>query len=147
MTDPMENLEADAAEALHEHVLRTARLGEQRYAPFSNLESLQPLLADREIVRYPVDVVFDEAALEDGEFACTELLTTMPADGFRLSVHPHFEHHATALPLLIAYHIPSVNYGPIISAEHAEQFGAALLGMKVDTYYDRICALADSIGS
>ncbi len=145
MTDPMENLEADAAEALHEHVLRTARLGEQRYAPFSNLESLQSLLADREIVRYPVEVAFDSSPLEDGEFACTDLLTTMPADGFRLSIHPHFEHHATALPLLVAYHIPSMNYGPIVTAEHAEAFGAELLGMDTETYYQRICTLADSI--
>ena len=141
----MEHLEADANVALHEHILRTARIGQQRYARLSTLEDLQPLLADRDIVRYPVEVLFDAAPLEPGEFACTDLAGTLPSEGFRMYVHPQFETHASALPMLIAYHIPSINYGPIVEAEHAEAFGATLLGMDTDTYYERVCALADSI--
>jgi hypothetical protein len=143
----MEHLEADANKALHEHILRTARLGRQRHTPFSSIESVRPLLADRDVVRYPVEIVFDATPLEPGEFACTELIASLPADGFRLYLHPHFEGHASALPILIAYHLPSINYGPIVTADHAEMFGATLLGMDRETYYQRVCALADSVGS
>ena len=143
----MEQLETDADEALHEHILRTAQLGRQRHAPFSTLERLQPLLADRNVVRYPVEVVFAADPLQADEFACADLIGKTIAEGFRLSVHPHYEGHASALPILIAYHIPSINYGPIVTAEHAEAFGSTLLGMDAEVYYQRVCALADLIPS
>jgi len=138
-------LEADAHEALREHLLRTARLGRQRHSPLRTLAEMQSLLADRDVVRYPVEVVFDAEPLEDGEFAFADMAGTRPDAGYRMCIHPQFEGHATALPLLIAYHLPTINFGPIVNADESEAFGAELLGLDQDAYYTRLCALADSI--
>ncbi|MDP7070718.1 MAG: hypothetical protein QF561_05150 [Phycisphaerales bacterium] len=138
-------LEADAHEALREHLLRTARFGRQRHPSIRSLEDTQSLLADRDVVRYPVEVVFDAASLQSGEFAYADMVGDRPDAGYRLSIHPQFQGHATALPLLIAYHIPTINFGPIVTADESEVFGAELLGLDQEAYYTRLCALADSI--
>jgi len=143
--DHQERLEGDAREALREHLLRTARLGRQRHAPFRSLEGMQALLADRDVVRYPVHVVYDDSVLQDGEFAWATQQGTHPTEGFRLALHSFFEGHATAIPLLIAYHIPSINYGPVATSADAEAFGAELLGLDADAYYKRLCSLTDAI--
>jgi len=106
---------------------------------------MQALLADRDVVRFPVEVVFDEAPLHEGEFAWADLAGKTPAEGYRLAIHPFFEGHASAIPLLIAYHIPAINYGPIVSSDDAEAFGAELLGLDVEAYYQRLCNLTDAI--
>jgi hypothetical protein len=38
-----------------------------------------------------------------------------------------------------------INYGSIVEAEHAELYGATLLGLEVDTYYQALCELADAM--
>ncbi|RMH13718.1 MAG: hypothetical protein D6695_03240 [Planctomycetota bacterium] len=68
-----------------------------------------------------------------------------PKQGFCLFLHPHFETRPDTWAALIAYHIPSINYGEIVTHEEAEFFGATLLGMDVETYYQTVCALADSM--
>ncbi len=145
MTEVDGDLEGDAREALREHLLRAALTGRQRHAPFRTLEGMQALLADRDVVRFPVEVVFDETPLHEGEFAWADLTGATPAEGYRLALHPFFEGHASAIPLLIAYHIPSINYGPIVSSHDAEAFGAELLDLDVEAYYQRLCSLADAI--
>jgi hypothetical protein len=60
-------------------------------------------------------------------------------------VHPHYEHHTDVLPLLITYHLVSVNYGDIATHEEAELYGATLLGLPVEEYYRRLCELADAV--
>ena len=49
------------------------------------------------------------------------------------------------IPLLIAYYIPSVNYGDVVSHVEAELFGATLLSLDVDEYYKILCSVADSV--
>ncbi|MBZ0172895.1 MAG: hypothetical protein K8E66_10975, partial [Phycisphaerales bacterium] len=83
--------------------------------------------------------------LEPGEFAWPQPLGDKPSDGYCLFIHPHFERRPQAWPLLISYHVPSVNYGEIVTAEEAELFAATLLGMDVETYYNALCTLADEI--
>jgi hypothetical protein len=39
-----------------------------------------------------------------------------------------------------------VNYGEFASAEDAETFGAAALGLARDDYYQALCGLADQVG-
>ena len=60
-------------------------------------------------------------------------------------MHPLFENRPDDLPLLVAYHVPSINYLDVATHVEAELFGAALLGLSVDDYYARLCELADSI--
>jgi hypothetical protein len=41
--------------------------------------------------------------------------------------------------------VPVVNYGEFASADDAETFGAAALGLSKDDYYQAVCALADEL--
>ncbi len=106
---------------------------------------VEALLEDREIVRYPVTLVFDDAPLQTGEYGFPEPVGCRPQDGFRLYLHPHFEHRDDVLAMLVAYQLVRVNYGDVASHEKAEVFGAALCGMDQDAYYETLCTLVDSI--
>jgi hypothetical protein len=88
---------------------------------------------------------FDAAPLRSHEFACPQPLGFYASDGYCLFVHPSFRRQPENLPLLVAYHIPSINYGGIVEPQHAELYGATLLGLEVGTYYRALCELADSI--
>ena len=51
------------------------------------------------------------------------------------------------LPLAVAYMIPLVNYGDVVSDEHCLAYGATLFGLMEDDYYRQICAIANSVGA
>lgn len=137
--------EHDAKAGLRDHVLERARAARERHGPIIDDAAILRVLDDRTVVRYPTGVRFDASPLRAGEFAWAAPLGEHPKDGFCLFVHPIFERRRDLWPLLIAYHIPPINYGDIASAEDCEAFGAALLGLDVEAYYDELCALADAL--
>lgn len=137
--------EHDGRLALQDHILERAARARARHGPVIDHVSVMNVLDDREIVRYPVGVRFDAAGLEPGEFGHAAPLGVHPREGFRLFIHPVFERMPEAWPLLIAYHIPPVSYGDIAGPEDCELFGATLLGMDVEPYYERLCDLADMV--
>ena len=49
------------------------------------------------------------------------------------------------VPGLVLYQLVLVNYGEFASAEDAETFGAAVLGITRDEYYQTLCELADQL--
>lgn len=137
--------EQDGRTALREHAeakAREARLGLGLYV---DADAIVRVLDDRAVVRYPVGIRFDAEPLEPGEFAWPMPLGDHPSEGFCLFIHPWFESQPQVWPLLIAYHIPSINYGDIVSHDDAECYGAALLGLSPEEYYRALCELADSI--
>ena len=79
------------------------------------------------------------------EFAVLEPLGDHPRDGFCLSIHPALAGDDELLPLLIAYYIPSVNYGDVAGHTEAELFGSTLLGLDTEAYYRVLCAVADAM--
>ncbi|MHC4990559.1 MAG: hypothetical protein ACYTGC_06220 [Planctomycetota bacterium] len=142
---PRKLTEADGRRALRDHIVEKAEAARLRYGLYIDAETIMAMLDDRQVVRYPTGVRFDATPLEPGEFALALSLGDRPEDGFCLVIHPHFEHQRENLPLLLAYHIPDINYGEIVTAADAELFGATLLGLDVDAYYQALCELADSI--
>lgn len=150
MTDdaPGERLtEGDGRRALRDHVLERAHLARAKHGPVIDADGIMKVLDDRTIVRYPVGVRFDTAGLKKGEIAHAEPLGEHPSAGFCLFVHPAFEARRDLWPLLMAYHIPPINYGDITEPDDCEAFGAALLGLGVEDYYQQLCAAADSIAT
>jgi len=137
--------ESGARAAFSEHLKARAAAARLRYGPHVDADAILRMLRDREVLRYPTTIEFDAAPLHAHEFACPQPLGFHPSDGFCLFVHPHFKRQPENLPLLVAYHIPSINYGGIVEAEHAELYGATLLGLEVETYYQALCELADGI--
>lgn len=137
----------EAQQSLRDHVVaRATQAREQRSGRIDRATMLR-LLEDRSVVRYPLGVRFDAQPLRPGEFACLESLGERPADGYCLFIHPMFADVDGLLPLLIAYYIPSVNYGDVASHVEAELFGATLLGIEVEEYYKILCSVADTVAA
>lgn len=137
--------EQDAQIALKDHLGDKAMNARLKNGMYIDAETIIKMLDDGDFVRYPVSIRFDSEALEPGEFAAPIALGDHPSAGFCLCIHPYFEQQPEAWPLLIAYHIPTINYGEIVSNEDAEHFGATLVGLETETYYQALCELADSI--
>ncbi len=137
--------EEDGKQALHGHVCDKAAAAHEKYGPSIDWDTFQRMLDDPLVVRYPTTIAFDSQPLQPGEFAFVQPRGEQPAEGFQLFIHPHFRDRPDALPLLIAYHLVRVNYGEIATHEEAELFGATLLGLEVDAYYQAVCRLADEL--
>lgn len=137
----------DGKIALREHAIDKAYAARARFGPTIDLAAIQGIIDDRELIRFPVRIVYDARGLEPGEFAHAQPVGLHPRDGFILYVHPTLEHREDTLPCAIAYHLPPVNYGDIADADDCLVFGAALLGLSVDVYYERLCELADSLST
>lgn len=146
MYEPPKLTEDDGYEALRGHVVDKALAARKKHGPLADEQAVRALLADKDVVRFPTTLTFDAGRLRPGEFAYAAPNGLRPADGFTLSVHPHFEHRPEALALLVAYHIPTINYLDVVTNREAELYGAALLGLSVDAYYARLCTLADELG-
>lgn len=137
--------EQDGRITLRDHLLDKAAEARRRAGGEVDGLAILRLLDDRAVVRYPTGVRFDSGPLRPGEFAHAVPLGEHPREGFCVFVHHAFHNRPETWAPLIAYHIPPINYGDIVTAEDCEQFGAALVGMDVETYYLGLCALVDSI--
>ncbi|MGA2661233.1 MAG: hypothetical protein ABSH34_27430 [Verrucomicrobiota bacterium] len=118
-----------------------------RYGCRIGWQELLNLLEDRAFVRYPCEIVFDAGPLRPGEFACPAPKGARPEDGFVMHVHPLFQRDLDEVPLLVLYQLVSVNYGDFASAQDAEAFGAAALGLDPEEYYAAVCRMADRLES
>ena len=136
----------DARQSLNGHVAAKGAEIFEKYGPDIGWKELQQILQDRSCVRYPCEIAFDSAPLLAGEFAYPVPKGERPEDGFTMCVHPFFMTQLARVPCLVFYQLVLVNYGEFASAEDAETFGAAALGLSKDDYYAEICELFDQIG-
>ena len=132
--------------ALRDHVVEKALEARARHPRLETIAELESFLSDAKSVRFPTELRFDGAHLQQGEFAWAEKRNETPSDGYVLYVHPRFQTDP-CLAALVAYHVTRINYGDIVTSEEAELFGSALLGVDVDTYYHTLCQAADSLSS
>jgi hypothetical protein len=136
----------DARQSLNGHVAAKGREIRAKYGPHIGWQELLRILEDRACVRYPCEVVFDAGPLQTGEFAFPVAKGARPEDGFQMHVHPFFLTQLERVPGLVLYQLVLVNYGEFASADDAETFGAAALGLSQDEYYAMLCEMADEIG-
>lgn len=136
----------DARLSLTSHVEAKGIEAFTKFGPQIGWTELQQLLADRALVRYPCEIVFDVTPLMPGEFAFPAQKGDSPEDGFTMFVHPAFAQELDRVPALVLYHIVAVNYGEFASADEAETFGAAALGLTRDEYYAVLCGVSDLLG-
>jgi len=135
----------DFKESLSSHVAAKGEDIRARYGPQIGWKELRKILGDRSAVRYPCEIIFDAAQLQPGEFAHAAPNGGNPEDGFNIYVHPFFMLDRSRVPHLVLYQLVLVNYGPFASADDAETFGAAVLGLSRDEYYAMLCELAEQI--
>lgn len=141
------NFTDDGRQALRSHLARQASDARLRYGLYIDADAVFAMLEDRRVVRRPVSVRFDAGPLEPGEPANAQPAGQRAGDGFSLVIHPDLARRRELLPLVVAYYIPSMNYGEIVTHKEAELFGATLLGLDIDTYYQAMCEIADSLPS
>ncbi|MBC8203208.1 MAG: hypothetical protein H8E91_05205 [Planctomycetes bacterium] len=140
MDDPIDFSEEHARQVLRDHIVMIAKRSVEKHGYATTMEVLDQVIADRDVIRRETSWRFDNDLLEAGEFA----IAIAQDDGYVIAVHDSFRDIPEALPILIAYHLATVNYGEhVTEAGEAELFGASLLGMDVDVYYEKVCALAD----
>jgi hypothetical protein len=135
----------DARQSLNGHVAVKGREIRAKYGPHIGWNELLRILADRACVRYPCEIVFDAGPLNPGEFAHPAAKGERPEEGFTMFVHPVFLTQLQEVPGLVLYQLVLVNYGEFASADDAETFGAAVLGLSQHEYYDTLCEMAGRI--
>lgn len=133
--------------AFHHHLMEKAAMAREAYGPNIDADAIINMLADSKMVRYKTCIEFEAALLQPHEFAFAKPLGFHPADGYCLFMHPAFKDRRDAWPILVAYHIPVINYGEIVDDEAAETYAAALLQMSPEAYYDALCALVEGVVS
>ena len=136
----------DAKTSLSGHLFSKGEEICARFGPGLGWKELELLLEDRTLVRYPVEVVFDAAQLNPGEFAHPVPKGDRPEDGFLMCVHPIYLTQLQRVPALVLYQLVAVNYGAFAASDDAETFGAAALGLSRDDYYAELCEMADQLG-
>jgi hypothetical protein len=135
----------DFKQSLNGHVAAKGEELRAKYGPAVGWEDLLRLLGDRAFVRYPCEIQFDDSPLRPGEFAHPVAKGERPEAGFVMHVHPSFLANLEDVPALVLYQLVAVNYGEFASADDAETFGAAALGLSKDDYYNTLCELAGRI--
>ena len=134
-----------ARQSLAAHVAARGAEIRAKYGPRIGWPELQRILADRDCVRYPCELVFDAGPLMPGEAAHPAQNGERPEDGFTLCVHPYYSVDPDRVPAIALYQLVAVNYGVFAAPDDAEIFGTAVLGISRDEYYAKLCALTDEI--
>ena len=135
----------DGRQSSAAHVVAKGLEIRAKYGPRIGWEELEQILSDRACTRYPCELVFDAAPLLAGEFAYPLAKGSRPEDGFRMCVHPLFQHQLERVPYLVLYQLVVLNYGAFASSDDAELFGAAALGLGREDYYAAVCELAGQL--
>ncbi len=140
-------LEQLGQESLRAHLLAQAMIAHQKHGPLT-VQKLEGLLHDPECLRHPVRLVFEFGEMALHQFAQPDIdWRNTDQDGRVLYLRPILREHPEFLLLAVAYMIPTINYGDVISDDHCVLYGATLLGMREDEFYQRICRLADFVGA
>ena len=127
------------------HAAEKAKEIRKKYGPTIDYPTLLRIFEDRESIRYPVEIRFVSDGIEPGLFGKTEQVSEDPSDGYIVFLHENFKDRTDVLPVLLLYQSVLVNYDELASANDAEIFGAGVLGMERDDYYELIVELTDGL--
>ncbi|MCF7730363.1 MAG: hypothetical protein K9N23_01695 [Akkermansiaceae bacterium] len=140
-------LEALGQHSLRGHLQAQAEVAHLKHGPLT-ADTLAALLQDPECLRHPVRLVFEFGQMAMHQFAHPDIDWRNPdQDGRVLYLRPLLRQSPHLLPLAVAYMIPLINYGDVVTDGHCLLYGATLLGMTEDEYYNDLCALADNLGA
>lgn len=140
-------LEQLGQQSLRDHLAAQAVVACQKHGPLTQAK-LDALLHDPECVRHPTRLVFEFGEMAMHQFAQPDIdWRSTEQDGRVLYLRPMLRDHPELVVLAVAYMIPLINYGDIITDEHCQLYGATLLGMTEAEFYRAICQLADFVGA
>jgi hypothetical protein len=155
LNDPARDLRRLSAEelaklgedSLREHIAGQAVVAHHKHAPLT-FAGLDALLADPECLRYPTRLVFEFGEMAAHQFAQPDLdHHNSEEQGRVLYLRPLLRDRPDLILLAVAYMIPAINYGKVVTDEHCLRYGATLLGMTEEQFYKAICDMADFVGA
>ena len=135
----------DGKRALRDHVIEKGIELNEKYGPIIEYNSLEQILKDQDFARFPTEMVFDSSRLDSGMFGICVPNENNEEGGYTIYIHEFFKDKLGYVPMLVLYHMVSVNYGEFATFEEAEFFGASALGIEREEYYQTLCDLADQI--
>lgn len=133
--------------SLRDHIVAQAVVAHHKHGPLT-FAGLDALLTDPECLRHPTRLVFEFGEMASHQFA--ELAADQrdrEQDGRVLYLRPLLRGYPDLVVLAVAYMIPVINYGEVVTDEHCLRYGAALLGMMEQDFYEAICRMADLVGA
>jgi len=140
-------LEQRGQQSLRDHLVAQAVVAHQKHGPLT-AGKLGAVLHDPDCLRYPVRIVFEFGEMAMHQFAQPDIdWRNTEQDGRVLYVRPSLRERPDLLPLAVVYMIPFINYGEVITDDHCLAYGATLLGILADDYYQRLCALSEFSGA
>ncbi len=154
-TDPVQELRSMSQEelvklgedSLKQRLQEQATFSHFRYGALT-LDNLEAFLSDPDSVRYPTRLVYEFGEMAMHQFAQPDFDYRNPDENGRvIYLRPLLRDRPDLVILAVAYISPLLNYGAIIKDEHCLLYGATLLGLMEEEFYQRICALADFVGS
>ena len=131
--------------ALFEHARFAAQRAQARLGGPLNSASLDQFLTDSLCLRYPTRIIYDRTGLEPHQVA--QPFYRQSRDGIFCDLHvdPDLQKTPETNYLVVAYMAAVINYGDAATPELAELLGALLTGMDQETFYEKMCAVADSV--
>ncbi len=134
----------DGHAALLAHMLDRAAEARRRYGPEFDGEAIRALLGDPRCARFPTAMAFDDEALASGEFAYPEPVDDEGGRRWLLCMRTYLIDRPEQWARVVAYYLPLINYGPIVTHEHCLGFAGALLGEGPEECERALRALCDA---
>lgn len=140
-------LERMGQASLREHIVAQAVVAHHKHGPIT-FDRLDALLHDPECLRHPTRLAFEFGEMAMHQFAQPDLdWRNTELDGRVLYLRPLLRDRPDHAVLAVAYMIPLINYGDIVTDDHCLSYGATLLGMMEAEFYAAICQLAGFVGA
>jgi len=133
----------EVTKLLWAHADATAERVIERLGGPLRLANLEQFLRDKQCLRYVTSIHFDEDALESHQFAEPVLNGEGAERHCCLYLHPRYQGYPEAVPYLVAYMAAAITYGDAADPELCEHLGSMLVKESKETFYARICRLAD----
>lgn len=134
-------------DSLMDHLKHQATEARGRHGGLRS-SNLETFLNDRDCVRYPTRLVLEFGEMGPHQFAQPDRdYRSNQLEARVIYLRPILGQRPDLIALAVSYMIPVVNYGQIINDEHCIEYGAALMGLSTNDYYNCICELADFVGA
>lgn len=136
-----------AEDGLRAHLAEQAVFAHRKHGPVT-AANLEVLLQDSDCVRYPLRLIYEFGEMALHQFAQPDVDPRDPSGASRvIYLRPCLRSRPDLVVDAVIYMLPVVNYGDVVTDDHCLLYGATLLGLTVEEYYRRVCALADHVGS
>jgi hypothetical protein len=134
-------------DSLRDHIVAQAIVAHHKHGPLT-FAGLDALLTDLECLRHPTRLVFEFGEMASHQFAEPAVdQRDREQDGRVLYLRPLLRGHPDLVVLAVAYMIPVINYGDVVTDEHCLRYGATVLGMMEEEFYEAICQMAELVGA